>query len=121
MAAAYVLPSSWPSVVPDCCLLRSYEILSDPETREVYDMHGMAGLEGSAGSAGMNEADLFSAFFGSGMFGFGGPRRNQESVIPYETTLEDLYNGKSVKMNMEKEAVCGLCKGHVFLRVSANL
>ncbi len=28
-------------------------------------------------------------------------------------TLEDLYNGKSVKMNMEKEIVCGICKGYV--------
>ena len=44
-----------------------------------------------------------------------GPRRTkgQDSNIPYEVTLEDLYNGKTVKMNMEKEVVCGVCKGCV--------
>jgi DnaJ family protein A protein 2 len=68
----------------------------------------------------MSGADIFSQFFGGGMhFGFdhgpGGPsRRNgrgEDSVIPYDVTLEDLYNGKNVKMDMEKEVVCGTCKG----------
>ena len=69
----------------------------------------------------MNPADIFSELFGGPtMFGFefgpgaGGPsqrRKGQDSVIPYEVTLEDLYNGKAVKMNMEKEVLCGACKG----------
>lgn len=75
--------------------------------------------------------DIFAQFFqfggggGGPSFGFdfGGPSsrsrtKGQDSVIPYEVTLEDLYNGKAVKMNMEKEAVCTVCKGcvstHVF-------
>ena len=82
----------------------------------------MDGLSGPGGPGGMDAADLFSQFFASGnpMFGFdfgpdvGSGRRKgkgEDSVIPYEVTLEDLYNGKSVKMNMEKEVVCGSCKG----------
>ena len=68
----------------------------------------------------MDPADLFAELFGASMgFGFdfgpgSRPRRTKgsDSNIPYEVTLEDLYNGKTVKMNMEKEAVCGLCKGY---------
>lgn len=41
------------------------------------------------------------------------PRKGQDSIIPYEVTLEDLYNGKHVKMNMEKEVVCSSCDGYV--------
>lgn len=77
----------------------------------------MAGLGGSRA----NPADIFAEFFGgAARFGFefgpgsGGTnrrRKGQDSVIPYEVTLEDLYNGKTVKMNMEKEALCGACKG----------
>lgn len=71
----------------------------------------------------MDPADLFSELFGGMNFGFdfggpgGGPRRSkgEDSVIHYDVTLEDLYNGKSVKMNMEKEAVCAVCKGSVVL------
>jgi DnaJ family protein A protein 2 len=68
----------------------------------------------------MDAADLFAQFFGGETgFGFsfgpgsGGPRRGKgaDSVIPQEVTLEDLYNGKHVKMNMEKEVICGQCKG----------
>lgn len=52
----------------------------------------------------------FSFAFGGGP-GSARPRGGEDSVIPYEVTLEDLYNGKHVKMNMEKEIVCGGCKG----------
>ncbi|KAI0787817.1 DnaJ-domain-containing protein [Fomes fomentarius] len=100
----------------------AYEILSQAETREAYDRYGMEGMSRGGGGfgGGMDPADLFAELFGASMgfgFDFGpgsrGPRRTKgsDSNIPYEVTLEDLYNGKTVKMNMEKEAVCGLCKG----------
>jgi hypothetical protein len=84
----------------------------------------MAGITGGAGGPGMDAADLFAQFFTSGhpMFGFdfgpdiGTGRRagkGDDSVIPHEVTLEDLYNGKSVKINMEKDVVCSQCKGCV--------
>ena len=62
--------------------------------------------------------DIFSELFSGGdgfSFSFGtgrGSRPSREdSVIPYDVTLEDLYNGKHVKMNMEREIVCGVCRG----------
>ncbi|THH10874.1 hypothetical protein EW145_g1017 [Phellinidium pouzarii] len=106
----------------------AYEILSDSTTREIYDEHGLEGLTGAGehgGPGGMDPADIFAEMFGGGggfSFSFGGPgmggrggpgrsRKGQDSVIPYEVTLEDLYNGKHVKMNMEKEAICAVCNG----------
>ncbi|OAX37773.1 DnaJ-domain-containing protein [Rhizopogon vinicolor AM-OR11-026] len=79
----------------------AYEILSDPDTRTLYD-----------------ESDMFAQFFGGGatFFDFSGggePRRRkgQDTELPYNVTLEDLYNGKSVKMNMEREVICNTCQG----------
>ncbi|KAI0767920.1 hypothetical protein BC629DRAFT_876310 [Irpex lacteus] len=105
----------------------AYEILSSPDSREVYDQYGLEGLNGPGGAGGpggMDAADIFAELFGGGPGGFnfgfdfgsgGGPHRHrtrgEDSIIPYDVTLEELYNGKSVKMNMEKEAVCGTCKG----------
>lgn len=104
----------------------SYEILSDANKREIYDMHGLEGMTGGQG----DPMEMFAQFFAGGggpgnpMFGFdfgpemGGSRRGgkgQDSIIPYDVTLEDLYNGKSVKMNMEKEIICGICKGYAEL------
>jgi len=99
----------------------SYEILSDPNSREVYDSEGMDGFAGPGGrSGGMphDAADLFAQFFGGGttFFDFGGgpgPHRHkgEDTEIPHQVTLEDLYNGKSVKINMEKEIICGACSG----------
>lgn len=91
----------------------------------MYGMEGMSRGGGGGGPdfggmGGMDPADIFAELFGASMGGFGfdhgpsrGPRRSkgQDSNIPYEVTLEDLYNGKTVKMNMEKEVVCGICKG----------
>ncbi|KAI0292128.1 hypothetical protein BC826DRAFT_452828 [Russula brevipes] len=102
----------------------AYEILNDPNTREVYDTYGVQGLAGPGGPQdGPDVGDIFAQFFGgvpggSFSFEFGGPGRpfrkqnkGEDSVIPYDVSLEDLYNGKAVKMNMEKEAECSVCKG----------
>lgn len=102
-------------------LFKRYEILSDPQSRETYDNRGIDGLTGRGGMEGMDAADMFAQFFGQTMFSFGpgagggrgrGQGKGDDSVIPYEVTLEDLYNGKTVKMNMEKEVVCSQCKGY---------
>ncbi|THH30004.1 hypothetical protein EUX98_g4195 [Antrodiella citrinella] len=86
-------------------------------------MDGISKRPGGGGPGpGMDPADIFSELFGGGPgarfgFDFGGPTsrprrtRGEDSVITYNVTLEDLYNGKSVKMNMEKEIVCSMCKG----------
>jgi DnaJ-class molecular chaperone len=111
---------------------RSYETLSDPELRHIYDVGGMEGLSRGAGMGGMDAADLFAQFFqasGGGMnFGFdfgpggAGPSRRrgkgEDTMIPHTVTLDELYNGKTLKLNLEKEAVCGTCKGYILVCVS---
>lgn len=98
--------------------------MSDPDARATYDHEGMDGITGGVGGAGMDTADIFAHFFGSGgnpmfTFDFGAemgstgrrPGKGDDSMIPHDVTLEDLYNGKSVKINMEKDVICTQCKG----------
>ena len=100
-------------------ILCSYEILSDPAKREDYNNYG---LEGLAGGSGVDPSDLFEMFAHSGFsFAFGGPppkRKAKDSTIPYDVTLEDLYNGKQVKLNMEKDVICSTCNGSVAFECS---
>ncbi|KXN91667.1 hypothetical protein AN958_12519 [Leucoagaricus sp. SymC.cos] len=97
----------------------AYEILSDSQTRHIYDTHGMDGISGKGPSATTGLEEIFEQFFGEGAgpsfgFDFGpGPKRKkgEDTIVPYDVTLEDLYNGKSVKLSMEKEVICSTCKG----------
>src|SRR2546423_14184013 len=51
----------------------AYQVLSNSETRELYDRYGHAGLRGGGFTPGTFDfgslSDLFSAFFGDDLFG----------------------------------------------------
>ncbi|PWW78788.1 hypothetical protein C7212DRAFT_156115 [Tuber magnatum] len=101
----------------------AYEILSDPQKRNIYDQYGEEGLSGEGGmGAGMSAEDLFSQFFGGGgmggmggMFGGGmqqqGPKRSRDIVHVHKVALEDLYKGKVSKLALQKSVLCSKCDG----------
>ncbi|KAF9946475.1 hypothetical protein BGZ72_000292 [Mortierella alpina] len=103
----------------------AYETLSDPESREMYDRYGEDGPGGAGGfgfGGGMSQEEMFAQMFGGGFFGGmggeggpGGPRsrtrKGEDINHNLNVTLEDLYNGKTTKLSLEKNVVCGLCSG----------
>eukprot|EP00536_Pseudo-nitzschia_multiseries_P005043 jgi/Psemu1/318547/estExt_fgenesh1_pm.C_910003 len=89
----------------------AYEILSDPEKRAKYDKYGLEGIDDGGGGGGGSHEDLFSMFFGGGRGGrSAGPRRGEDVNHPLKVSLEDLYNGKSVKLGVTRQVIVGESK-----------
>ena len=86
----------------------AYEILSDEEKRERYDKYGLEGVDDEGGAAARGE-DLFSMFFGGGgrSSRSRGPRKSPSLNHPLKVSLEDLYNGKTVKLAVNRKVVVG--------------
>ncbi|XVE79151.1 hypothetical protein DITRI_Ditri14bG0035000 [Diplodiscus trichospermus] len=99
-------------------LAQAYEVLSDPEKREIYDQYGEDALkEGMGGGAAAHDPfDIFSSFFGGSPFGGGSSRgrrqrRGEDVVHPLKVSLEDLYLGTSKKLSLSRNVICSKCNG----------
>ena len=96
----------------------AYEVLSKPETRELYDRYGHAGLRSGGFQPGHFDfgslSDIFSAFFGDDLFAATGrPTRSRgaDVVAEVEVELVEAARGATREVAYEAAVPCGRCGG----------
>src|SRR5213595_1894163 len=95
----------------------AYEVLSNAETRQLYDRYGHAGLRSGGFTPTHfdlgNLGDLFSAFFGDDFFGSRGGGRAHGADIGAELTIElaEAATGVSRAVPLELAVTCATCSG----------
>jgi len=93
----------------------AYEVLSDKEKRSVYDNYGEQGLKegGGGGRGGGDPFDIFNMFFGGGggRGGPRGPRKGKNVTHQLPVTLEQMYNGVTKKLSLNRKILCPKCDG----------
>jgi molecular chaperone DnaJ len=95
----------------------AYEVLSNPETRQLYDRYGHAGLRSGGfrptdfdlGSL----SDLFASFFGEDVFGRsrGGRAPGADVAAEVAIDLADAAHGISATVPLRVAVTCGTCIG----------
>src|SRR5205085_5028557 len=96
--------------------VEAYEVLSNPERRDIYDRFGHEGLR-SGGWAPTFDfghiTDLFSAFFGEDLLGAGRRRaaRGGDILAEVEIELVEAAHGVKRTVPFRVEVPCAVCHG----------
>jgi molecular chaperone DnaJ len=108
----------------------AYDVLTDPQKRQMYDQFGHAGMGAGAGyggfggfsgrgqefSGGFQDLfnDVFGDIFGGGRRGSGrDPRKQRGADLRYTLNIsfEDAGSGTEKQINFMRNRGCGTCKG----------
>ncbi len=92
----------------------AYQVLSDPERRQRYDMFGSAGVEGEPGMAGFGGfADIFDAFFGGTAASArrGRPATGSDLRYDLRITFSEAVLGTEKEIEFPVLGRCETCSG----------
>ena len=91
----------------------AYDVLSDPDQRQRYDLGPQPGF-GGGGAQGFGFGDIFETFFGASQQSRG-PRsrreRGQDSLLRLEIALDDVVFGVHRAVEVDTAITCETCAG----------